>query len=133
MALLAGTVSFSMAQQGGGQRGGTPEERVQRNLDALKTALSLTADQEAKIKVILLAQNTSMDSLRTSVGQGGDRQAMMEKMMPLRKANEEKVMAVLTDAQKKAYTAYLEQRAQRMQGGQGGGQRGGGGQRPAGQ
>lgn len=125
LALLAGTASFSMAQGGGG----TPEERTQRNLDRLKTTLSLTADQEAKVKLILLAQNKSQDSLRAAAGEGADRAAMFQKMGPIREANDKKIMALLSDDQKKAYTKYLEERRQRM--GQGG--NGGGAPRPAGQ
>jgi len=128
MALVAGTFSFSMAQQGG-QRGGTPEERTQRSLDRMKTTLSLTADQEVKVKAILAAQNKSLDSLRATAGEGADMRALMQKMAPQREANEKKIMALLTDEQKKAYTTMLEQRRQNM--GQGG--QGGGAPRPAGQ
>ncbi|MBC7915174.1 MAG: hypothetical protein H7Y07_13735 [Pyrinomonadaceae bacterium] len=123
IAFIAGTISFSMAQGGGG----TPEERTQRNLDRLKTTLSLNADQEAKIKAIMLSQNKSQDSIRAAAGEGADRAAIFQKLTPVREANDKKIMALLTDDQKKAYTTYLEERRQRM-GGQGGGA-----PRPAGQ
>lgn len=126
-ALFVGTVSFSMAQQGGGQRGGTPEERVQRNIDRLKP-LSLTADQEVKIKAILLAQSKSQDSLFAAAGQGADRQATFQKLTPIREASDKKILDLLNEDQKKAYTTMQEQRRQRgPQGGQGGAPR------PAGQ
>lgn len=120
MALVAGTATLSMAQQGGGQRGGTPEERVQRNLERLKTAINLTADQEVKVKQILFAQNKSQDSLMAAAG--NDRQAAFQKMAPIRESSDARIMALLNDDQKKAYTAMQEQRRQRM-GGQNGGQR----------
>ena len=125
IALVAGTISFSMAQ-GSGQRG-TPEERLQRSLDRLKTTLTLNADQEAKVKVILVAQNKSQDSLRAAAGEGADRAAMFQKFGPIREASNNKIMALLNEDQKKAYSTYLETRSQGRQGGQGGGPR------PAGQ
>lgn len=128
LAFVAGMVSFSMAQ-GGGQRG-TPEERAQGTLDRLKTSVAnLTADQETKIKAIFIAQSKSQDSIRTAAGEGADRSVWMQKMAPIREATDKKIMALLNAEQQKGYSAYLEQRRQRM--GQGG--QGGGAPKPAGQ
>ncbi|MEJ6979277.1 hypothetical protein WG906_02370 [Pedobacter sp. P351] len=121
MSLVAGIVTFSMAQ-GGGQQG-TPEERAQRSLDRIKTSASITftPEQESKVKAILISQSKSQDSLIAVAGAGADRMAAFQKLAPIRAANDVKIMALLNDEQKKAYTTYLEARRQRMQqGGQGG-------------
>ncbi|MGY0038136.1 hypothetical protein [Pedobacter sp. NJ-S-72] len=54
---------------------------------------------------------------------GDDRKAMRTKMMTLMQGNNEKIKAVLTDDQKKAYETFLEERRNAMKnraGGQGG-------------
>ncbi|MEJ6979278.1 hypothetical protein WG906_02375 [Pedobacter sp. P351] len=104
-ALVAGTVSLSSAQgQGGQQR--TPEERAKMSVDRMKTTItSLSADQEAKLIALSLAQSKSQDSLSAAITA--------------------KVTSVLNDDQKKTYAAYIAERGNRGGFG-GGGQRGGG-------
>jgi periplasmic protein CpxP/Spy len=115
IALIAGTASLSMAQ-----RGGNREEWVQRNVDRLKTSLNLSAEQEVKVKAIITASEKSQDSIRATLEQGAGRETLMQKMRPLREANDKKIMAILNEEQKKAYTAILEERRQRGPGGPGG-------------
>ncbi len=121
VALLAiGTSAMSFAQggPGGGRMGGTPEQRLER----LKGAVTgITADQEAKLKVIYTAQAKSQDSLRTALGD--DFGAMREKMAPITATYNAKVKAVLNAEQQKAFDAM----SQRGPGGGGPGGPGGGG------
>lgn len=109
VALLAGTISFSQAQQGP-QR--NPEEMAKRNLEMLDKRLSLTEDQKTKISAIVMSHRKSMDSLRNAAG--ADRQAMRSKMQPFQQAHQEKIKAVLTDTQKKSYEAFLTEQQNRM-------------------
>ena len=103
VALLAiGTSAMSFAQggPGGGRMGGTPEQQLER----LKAAVTgITADQEAKIKVIYAAQAKSNDSLRAAAGD--DFQSMFPKMQALRTANNAKIKALLTADQQKQFDA----------------------------
>jgi hypothetical protein len=104
---------------GGGRQMGTPEERATAQVTALTEALALTPDQVTKIKPILVKQYT--DQAAAMQAAGGDMAAM-------RAANQERttkvqaeITALLTDAQKPKYTAYLAEQAARRGGGQGGG------------
>jgi hypothetical protein len=126
VALLIGVVSLSKAQGGGGGQGrnmGTPEERAARSISRLPETLKLTDDQKTKLTAVYVAQSKSQDSLRTAMGQGGDRQAMMTKFQEMTASTDKSVMALLTDDQKKVYEEYTKTRQQFGRGGQGGGQR----------
>ncbi|MDN5284836.1 MAG: hypothetical protein JWR38_1110 [Mucilaginibacter sp.] len=108
---LIGISAVSRAQ-GGGQRR-SPEEMAK----GLQTQLKLTDDQTAKITTIYQDQATKMDSVRTAAN--GDRDAMRQARMPIMKATNDKVKAILTPEQSTAYDAILKERMSRM--GQGGG------------
>jgi hypothetical protein len=111
MALVAGVITVSKAQGGGPQ--GTPQERAAATLERPNmAAYNFTADQKAKIVVILTNQNKSSDSLRTAAMAGGaDPQtaypAMAAKLAPISAANEAAIVALLTPDQKKTYDAAL--------------------------
>lgn len=107
LALLAGTISLTQAQQRP-QR--DPEEMAKRNLEMLDKRLSLTDDQKGKISAILLSQNKTIDSLRDAAGA----QAMRSRMQSLRQENQQKIKDVLTDAQKKSYETLLTEQQNRM-------------------
>jgi len=111
IALLAGTISLSQAQQRP-QR--NPEEMTKRNLEMLDKRLSLTDDQKAKISAVLLSQSKTIDSLRNTAGAQGDRQAMRSKMQSLQQENQQKIKEVLTDVQKKSYETLLTEQQNRM-------------------
>ncbi|MFD2288429.1 hypothetical protein GJU39_04020 [Pedobacter petrophilus] len=115
--LMLGIAGFAQAQQGGG-RGGMmmkPEERVKQ----LDEKLKLSDEQKTKLTTVFTEQAESMKKMREEM-QGGDREAMREKMQKFRADNDVKVNAVLTDDQKKTYETWQkEQRAEmqkRMQG-----------------
>ncbi len=115
--LMLGIAGFAQAQQGGG-RGMMmkPEERVKQ----LDEKLKLSDDQKTKLTAVFTEQSEAMKKMREEA-QGGDREAMREKIKKFRAENDVKVAAVLNDEQKKTYEAWQkEQRAEmqkRMQGG----------------
>jgi len=124
-ALLFSVITYANAQQQGGGpgRGGMmmkPEDRVKQ----LDEKLKLSDDQKTKLTVVFTEQAEAMKKMRDEM-QGGDRDAMREKMQKMRTDNDVKVNAVLTEDQKKAYKTWQdEQRAEmqkRMQDRQGGG------------
>lgn len=89
----------------------SPEERAKQ----LQTQLSLNDDQTAKITAIYKGQTAKMDSIRTA--SNGDRQAMMQAMMPLMQDANDKIKAILTPDQQTAYQKIMDERRARMQGG----------------
>jgi len=115
--LMLGIAGFAQAQQGGG-RGMMmkPEERVKQ----LDEKLKLSDDQKTKLTSVFTEQAESMKKMREEM-QGGDRDAMREKIQKFRADGDAKVSGVLNDEQKKTYEAWQkEQRAEmqkRMQGG----------------
>ncbi|MCX2575464.1 hypothetical protein [Pedobacter sandarakinus] len=123
-ALLFSVVTFANAQQGGGPgRGGMmmkPEDRVKQMDEKLK----LSDDQKTKLTAVFTEQADAMKKMREE-NQGGDRDAMREKMQKFRTDGETKISALLTEDQKKMYKTWQdEQRAEmqkRMQERQGGG------------
>jgi len=104
--------------EGGNQAGGqrrmmmTPEERLKRMTDQL----TLTQEQQDKIKPILEDNQKQMQALRDN---GASMEDNREKMMKVRNESNEKIKAVLNDDQKKKF----EEMNQR---GPGGGARQGG-------
>ena len=111
---LVGISAVSHAQGRGRQ---TPEQQ----LAFIKTSIApatLTDDQSAKLTAVFTASAKSMDSLRTA--SNGDRDAMMEKMRPMRAATTAQVNAILTPDQAAAYKKAMDARRAQMQGGGGG-------------
>ena len=109
---LMGIAAASHAQ-GGNRR--SPEEMAK----GLQTQLKLTDDQTTKITAIYKDQATKMDSVRTAAN--GDRDAMRSVRMPIMKATNDKVKAILTPEQATAYDAWMKERMDRMRQGGGGG------------
>ena len=112
--LLFSTVAFAQAQQGqgGGRMGGTPEERAKRSSEMIAEKLKLSDDQKTKVTAIYLEQNAKMRKLRDSVGD--NREGMRAVMTKNMEASEAKIEAILTADQKKAFTAWKEERKEMM-------------------
>ncbi len=113
------SLGTSFAQPGGG---GTPEERLKRELDGLTTALSLTKDQVAKVTPILTeAQKVQADAFAKMREAGGtpDRDKMREDRAKMQAETDGKLKAVLTPDQVAKLDAFrktqAEERAKRMQ------------------
>lgn len=110
---LMGIAAVSHAQGGGMRK--SPEDRAKD----LQTQLKLTDDQTAKVTAVYKEQAVKMDSVRTAAN--GDRDAMRSAMMPMRKATNEKVKAILTPDQATAFDKMQKDMMDRMRQGGGGG------------
>jgi protein CpxP len=99
-AFVVGISAASFAQGGGRQRM-TPEKQV----EALKTSLTLTDDQSAKALTIFTAQRKVTDSLVTAAN--GDFGSVRPAMMAERKKTSDKILAILTPDQATIYKKQL--------------------------
>ena len=86
--------------------------RTLKRLEDLRTALSLTPDQTAKLKPILFDAQAQGRKIREEYGDDreGARDAMREQMPK----TDSKIEALLTADQKKKYEEYKKERMQRM-------------------
>jgi Spy/CpxP family protein refolding chaperone len=108
--------------QGGGQGEGgrrgpgpmSPDDQLKR----MTKDFDLTADQQTKIKPILVDSQKKMDDLRND--SSGDRQAMRQKMMQIRQDTNDQVRAQLDDKQKEKFDKQQQEREDRMQNRRGG-------------
>ncbi|HEV7967637.1 MAG TPA: hypothetical protein VGP19_08710 [Candidatus Acidoferrales bacterium] len=120
LASAAPTAPYQGGGYGGGQGGGGPR-RILSPDDQLKRMtkdFNLTADQQAKIKPILVDAQKKMEDVRNS--SDGDRQAMRQKMMQIRQATNDQVRAQLDDKQKEKFDKQEQEREDRMQNRRGG-------------
>lgn len=117
--LATGAISakapMAFVEQGPGQGQASPEERAERQTQMLTEQLSLTADQTAKVKPIILARINEQSTLRQKMQESGDRQAMMGEFRKLNEKYNAQLKAVLTAEQ---YTKYEANQAQMRGGGQ---------------
>jgi Spy/CpxP family protein refolding chaperone len=104
------------------QPGGTPEERLKREIDGLTTALSLTPDQVAKVTPIVTeAQKARSEMFQKMRDSGGtpDREKMMAEGQKMQADTDAKLKAVITAEQGTKLDAFrkkqAEERAARMQ------------------
>jgi Spy/CpxP family protein refolding chaperone len=102
----------------------SPDEQLKR----MTKDLDLTADEQAKIKPILVDEQKKMEDLRND--SGGDRQAMRQKMMQIRQDGNDQVRTLLDDKQKEKFDKLEQQREGRMHDRRGGGPGGPGGDNP---
>jgi protein CpxP len=109
--LLFSVMTFAKAQDGA-RKMATPEERAERNTTQLTKKLSLTEDQQVKVKAIFLDQATAMTKMREE--SKGDREAMMAKMKTANEESDAKINALLNDEQKKAFAAWQVERKENM-------------------
>jgi len=72
----------------------------------------LTADQQVKIKPILVDEQKKMEDLRND--SGDNRRTMRGKMMEIRKDTSEQVRALLDDKQKEKFDKQEQEREERM-------------------
>jgi periplasmic protein CpxP/Spy len=119
--MIIGVSAVSLAQGGGGR---PPQKTPEETLAGLKTSLTLTDAQSAKLLPILTAQKKSTDSLVAAAN--GDFQSMMPVMTAMRTKYTAQINAVLTPDQQAAYAKLMPAR----RGGGGGGGMGGGGGTP---
>lgn len=101
----------------GGGRGGMMDPG--KRADMLKQNLSLTDDQTSQVKTIFEDSRTKMEALRSNSSLSQDDRR--SQMMSLRKAENDKIEALLTPDQKTKYAALQEQMRGRMRNGPPGG------------
>jgi len=109
--MLFSMVTFAHAQ--GGKMKRTPEERATQTTTQLTEKLALTAEQQSKVKAILLEQNTQQSKAWEEAK--ADRKEARTKMMEKSRENNSKINEVLNDEQKKTYAAYQQDRKEKMQ------------------
>lgn len=120
--LAAGVRAAQMGGGGGprpegGRRGMgpiSPDERVKQ----MTKDFDLTADQQTKIKQILVDSQKKMDDMRED--SSGDRQERRGKMMKLMQDTNAQVRDQFDDKQKEKFDKMEQERMQRMQGRRGG-------------
>jgi Spy/CpxP family protein refolding chaperone len=106
---------YGGGQGEGGRRGPmSPDEQLKR----MTKDLNLTADQQSKIKPILVDEQKKIEDLRND--SSGDRQAMRGKMMQIRQDTNNQVRALLDDKQKEKLDKQEQERQDRMQNRRGG-------------
>ena len=93
----------------------SPDEALKR----LTKDFNLTANQQAKIKPILVDRQKKMEDLMND--SGGDRQAMRQKMMQIRQDTNDQIRAQLDETQKAKFDKQEKEREDRMQNRRGGG------------
>lgn len=101
---VAGLSTVSLAQ---GPQRRSPEEQAA----ALKTSLTLTDAQTAKVKAVYEAQAKSRDSLMQA---GGDMQANMGAFMKMRETSNAKIKALLTPEQAAIFQKQVDEQAAQM-------------------
>jgi periplasmic protein CpxP/Spy len=127
--MMVGTTAMAQGPAQGNRQMKSSSERAKTETDKLATTLELTSEQKAQVLDINL-KYAAKDSVRFAGmrnNQGAaqtDRETIMKEMQAQRAEQATEVKAVLTDAQKTKYDAFLKERSQR-----GPGQ---GGQRPQG-
>ena len=112
MVMLA--VSSGFAQQ----RGGTPAERLQRQVDQLKEALALTPDQVTKITPILKESQEKQSAAFAKMREAGgniDRDKMRADRQKDQAATDAKIKPILKGDQVKKLEDFRKAQAERMQ------------------
>jgi hypothetical protein len=108
----------------GGPGNFDPAAFVDRQMEELKTGLQLTDEQEKQVREIIVAGFETMQKAREGMQEGGDREAMREKMQKMREEQTAKIKAVLSEEQFAKYEQIQAERRERMRqngfGGQGG-------------
>ncbi len=114
LGILTLTVASVLSAQGMGQRMRmSPEQQA----TVLKDSLGLDSTQTAKITTIYKEQQDEIAKIRDA--NQGDFEAMRTAMTEMRTKTDNKIKAVLTDAQKTKYEEMLKNRPMGRMGGRG--------------
>jgi Spy/CpxP family protein refolding chaperone len=106
---------YGGGQGEGGRRGPvSPDDQLKR----MTKEFNLTAEQQSKIKPILMDAQKKMEDLRSD--SSSDRQTMRGKMMQIRQDSNDQVRALLDDKQKEKFDKQEQQREDRTQNRRGG-------------
>jgi len=114
------TITLTMEAQRQQRRNmGTPEEMAKKQTERMKEGLSLNEDQVTKVSAINLKYNKKFKEMRKNAS--GDRTAMREAMMTVRKERNAEMKKVLTEEQYEKMLAK-EKEMMKQRKGQGRGQ-----------
>lgn len=114
LALLI-TMTVAQAQPGGFGQQRSPEERAEVFTKRLDKEIGLTQDQKIEIYEISLSANLSRDSMIAKVmNQEISREEARAQGEVLRKEQDAKIEALLTEEQLPKYEVYKEKMRQRM-------------------
>ncbi|OOQ56493.1 hypothetical protein [Mucilaginibacter pedocola] len=113
LTLALGINAFAQAQTKQRQHK-TPEQRAERVTGMLQKKLSLNAEQSAKVKTIMLAQATQMESLK--VNKTGDKKANREAFKAQLQKTDTELAAVFTPEQNKTYADFKAQLKSKFKG-----------------
>lgn len=94
-------------------QGGNMQERAQQQVEQLKTELSLTDEQVARLKEINSKNAEEMRELRNNAS--GDRNQMMQQMRELRKNRDTEIRAMLTEEQAAKFDELQKEQKQGQQ------------------
>ncbi len=115
-------IALAASAFGQGQGRFDPKQMVDRQIEGMKDRLSLTADQEKKVRPILLESMKKSMAAREKDGRPEPGKApskeVMAEMGKIRKETNEKLGEVLSADQMKKYEAMMQER-------RGGGKKGG--------
>ena len=101
-----------VAIQSVAQQGQTPEQRATNQVQRLSKSLTLSNDQVAQIKPLLLELNQKRDAMRDAP----DRRAAMKDMRDLVSTQDDKMKAILNADQYTKYQNIKDEAKDRMRG-----------------
>ncbi|MBC7408192.1 MAG: hypothetical protein H7339_07370 [Arcicella sp.] len=101
-----------VAIQSVAQQGQTPEQRATNQVQRLSKSLTLSNDQVAQIKPLLLELNQKRDAMRDA----SDRRAAMKDMRDLVSTQDDKMKAILNADQYTKYQDIKDEAKDRMRG-----------------
>lgn len=104
--------SLNLLQAQRGERGGSPEERINRQVERMTTDLSLSDAQAEKIKGVFTKYSEKMTELRKNMAEE-DRGQMRDKFFAIRKEQNEELKKYLTADQLEKYQKLEEERRAR--------------------
>jgi protein CpxP len=94
----------------------TPEQSAEHHTAMLTKKLSLTADQQAKVKQIMLAQAQEATAIKAKYSGATQRQAMHQEITAGRTKYQAQLQAVLNADQLTKYTALQQERQHKPKG-----------------
>ncbi len=86
----------------------TPEQSAEHHTAMLTKNLSLTADQQTKVKQIMLAQAQAADAIKAKYPDATQRQAMHQEIEASRATYQAQLQSVLTADQASKFTAMQQ-------------------------
>jgi protein CpxP len=94
----------------------TPEQSAEHHTAMLTKKLSLTADQQAKVKQIMVAQAQEADAIKAKYPAATQRQAMHQEITATRAKYQAQLQAILNADQLTKYTALQQERQHKHKG-----------------